>query len=74
MAGQIGRRREQTIRPEDKANFAALIQFLESQGNVQVLSSPRIATLNDQMRRRMMWIALVLLVTLPLALASPVAA
>lgn len=29
-------------------NFAALIQFLEGQGNVQVLSSPRIATLNNQ--------------------------
>jgi MSHA biogenesis protein MshL len=29
-------------------NFAALIEFLESQGNVQVLSSPRIATLNTQ--------------------------
>lgn len=28
--------------------FAALIQFLETQGNVQVLSSPRIATLNNQ--------------------------
>jgi len=30
------------------SNFAALITFLESQGNVQVLSSPRIATLNNQ--------------------------
>jgi len=30
------------------SNFAALIQFLETQGNVQVLSSPRIATLNNQ--------------------------
>ena len=29
-------------------NFAALLQFLETQGNVQVLSSPRIATLNNQ--------------------------
>ncbi len=29
-------------------SFAALIQFLETQGNVQVLSSPRIATLNNQ--------------------------
>jgi MSHA biogenesis protein MshL len=29
-------------------NFAALISFLESQGNLQVLSSPRIATLNNQ--------------------------
>ena len=29
-------------------NFAALISFLETQGNVQVLSSPRIATLNNQ--------------------------
>ncbi|HTH45682.1 MAG TPA: pilus (MSHA type) biogenesis protein MshL [Oxalicibacterium sp.] len=29
-------------------NFAALISFLESQGNVHVLSSPRIATLNNQ--------------------------
>jgi MSHA biogenesis protein MshL len=28
-------------------NFAALLQFLESQGNVQVLSSPRIATINN---------------------------
>jgi MSHA biogenesis protein MshL len=30
------------------SNFAALISFLETQGNVQVLSSPRIATLNNQ--------------------------
>jgi MSHA biogenesis protein MshL len=30
------------------SNFAALLTFLESQGNVQVLSSPRIATLNSQ--------------------------
>lgn len=30
------------------ANFSALISFLESQGNVHVLSSPRIATLNNQ--------------------------
>ncbi|MBC7500957.1 MAG: pilus (MSHA type) biogenesis protein MshL [Herminiimonas sp.] len=30
------------------SNFAALISFLESQGNVHVLSSPRIATLNNQ--------------------------
>jgi MSHA biogenesis protein MshL len=30
------------------SNFAALLTFLESQGNVQVLSSPRIATLNNQ--------------------------
>ena len=29
-------------------NFAALLTFLESQGNVQVLSSPRIATINNQ--------------------------
>ena len=29
-------------------NFAALLQFLETQGTVQVLSSPRIATLNNQ--------------------------
>ncbi len=29
-------------------NFASLIQFLESQGNVQVLSSPRVAALNNQ--------------------------
>ena len=29
-------------------NFAALISFLETQGGVQVLSSPRIATLNNQ--------------------------
>jgi MSHA biogenesis protein MshL len=29
-------------------NFAALLTFLESQGNVQVLSSPRIAALNNQ--------------------------
>lgn len=29
-------------------NFAALLQFLESQGAVQVLSSPRIATINNQ--------------------------
>ncbi|MGC2519935.1 MAG: secretin N-terminal domain-containing protein [Burkholderiales bacterium] len=29
-------------------NFAALLQFLESQGTVQVLSSPRIATVNNQ--------------------------
>jgi MSHA biogenesis protein MshL len=30
------------------SNFASLLTFLESQGNVQVLSSPRIATLNNQ--------------------------
>jgi MSHA biogenesis protein MshL len=30
------------------SNFAALIRFLESQGNVQVLSSPRIAAINNQ--------------------------
>jgi MSHA biogenesis protein MshL len=30
------------------ANFAALINFLETQGNVQVLSSPRISTINNQ--------------------------
>ncbi len=30
------------------ANFAALINFLETQGDVNVLSSPRIATLNNQ--------------------------
>ncbi len=30
------------------ANFAALLQFLESQGDVHVLSSPRIATINNQ--------------------------
>lgn len=30
------------------SNFAALLDFLESQGNVHVLSSPRIATLNNQ--------------------------
>jgi MSHA biogenesis protein MshL len=30
------------------ANFTALITFLETQGEVQVLSSPRIATLNNQ--------------------------
>ncbi len=30
------------------ANFSALISFLETQGEVQVLSSPRIATLNNQ--------------------------
>jgi MSHA biogenesis protein MshL len=29
-------------------SFAALISFLETQGNLQVLSSPRIATLNNQ--------------------------
>lgn len=29
-------------------NFSALLTFLESQGNVQVLSSPRIATINNQ--------------------------
>ncbi len=29
-------------------NFSSLLQFLESQGSVQVLSSPRIATLNNQ--------------------------
>ena len=29
-------------------NFAALLNFLETQGNVQVLSSPRIATINNQ--------------------------
>jgi MSHA biogenesis protein MshL len=30
------------------SNFAAMLNFLESQGEVQVLSSPRIATLNNQ--------------------------
>jgi MSHA biogenesis protein MshL len=30
------------------SNFAALISFLETQGDVQVLSSPRIAALNNQ--------------------------
>jgi MSHA biogenesis protein MshL len=30
------------------ADFAALLTFLESQGNVQVLSSPRLATVNNQ--------------------------
>lgn len=30
------------------SNFAALLSFLETQGGVQVLSSPRIATLNNQ--------------------------
>lgn len=30
------------------ANFAALLSFLESQGSVSVLSSPRVATLNNQ--------------------------
>jgi MSHA biogenesis protein MshL len=29
-------------------SFSALLNFLETQGNVQVLSSPRIATLNNQ--------------------------
>jgi MSHA biogenesis protein MshL len=29
-------------------NFTALLQFLETQGKVQVLSSPRVATLNNQ--------------------------
>jgi MSHA biogenesis protein MshL len=29
-------------------NFSALLTFLETQGNVQVLSSPRVATLNNQ--------------------------
>lgn len=29
-------------------NFATMLSFLESQGNVHVLSSPRIATLNNQ--------------------------
>jgi MSHA biogenesis protein MshL len=29
-------------------NFAALLQFLETQGKVQVLSSPRVATINNQ--------------------------
>ena len=30
------------------ASFAALLNFLETQGTVHVLSSPRIATLNNQ--------------------------
>jgi MSHA biogenesis protein MshL len=30
------------------ANFGALLTFLETQGDVQVLSSPRIATINNQ--------------------------
>ena len=31
-----------------KANFSTLLTFLETQGKVQVLSSPRIATINSQ--------------------------
>ena len=31
------------------ANFSALLQFLQTQGAVQVLSSPRVATLNNEM-------------------------
>jgi MSHA biogenesis protein MshL len=30
------------------SNFSALLTFLETQGNVQVLSSPRLATINNQ--------------------------
>ena len=30
------------------SSFSALLQFLESQGSVQVLSSPRVATLNNE--------------------------
>ena len=30
------------------ANFGALLQFLETQGDVQVLSSPRVAAINNQ--------------------------
>ena len=30
------------------ANFAVLLDFLETQGSVQVLSSPRVATMNNQ--------------------------
>jgi MSHA biogenesis protein MshL len=30
------------------SNFAALLQFLQTQGSVQVLSSPRVAVLNNQ--------------------------
>jgi MSHA biogenesis protein MshL len=30
------------------ANFGSLLQFLETQGDVQVLSSPRVATVNNQ--------------------------
>jgi len=30
------------------SNFAALLEFLQSQGTVQVLSSPRVSTLNNQ--------------------------
>src|SRR5205085_1195963 len=30
------------------SNFAALLNFLETQGDVSVLSSPRVATLNNQ--------------------------
>ncbi len=30
------------------ANFAALLNFLETQGNIQVLSSPRVASINNQ--------------------------
>jgi MSHA biogenesis protein MshL len=32
----------------NSSNFAALLTFLETQGNVQVLSSPRLATINNQ--------------------------
>lgn len=30
------------------SNFAAVLEFLNTQGNIQVLSSPRIATMNNQ--------------------------
>ena len=59
LAGSIGAvgRRLQTIPTSpgsifglafQTGNFAALLNFLESQGTVHVLSSPRIATLNNQ--------------------------
>ncbi|MEI8055475.1 MAG: pilus (MSHA type) biogenesis protein MshL [bacterium] len=37
-----------TIAAKSKSAFSALISLLSTQGNVQVLSSPRIATLNNQ--------------------------
>ncbi|MGZ5159980.1 MAG: secretin N-terminal domain-containing protein [Burkholderiales bacterium] len=59
LAGSLGAVASRLVTPQTATNtifglafqtgsFAALLNFLESQGAVQVLSSPRIATLNNQ--------------------------
>jgi MSHA biogenesis protein MshL len=59
LAGSLGAVASRLVTPQtatntifglafQTSNFAALLNFLESQGTVHVLSSPRIATLNNQ--------------------------